>query len=80
MVYCCVAPAVPSIDRSIVSIKKLVSQPCARFRYVARKYIDTKSAKGRFDGARTHLAGFLLKKNSLVRFGQVFFQRLHSNF
>ena len=42
-------PDAPSIDPSIVSIKKFVFRPCARFRYLARKYVDTKSAKGRFD-------------------------------
>jgi hypothetical protein len=47
MVYCCVASVLLSIDLSIVSIKKLVFQPCTRFRYVARKYVDDKSEKGR---------------------------------
>ena len=40
-------PVVPLIDPSIVSIKKLVFQPCTHFRYVARKYVDDKSEKGR---------------------------------
>ena len=63
MVYCCIDLLCPSIDPSIVSIKKLVFRPCARFRYLARKYVDTKSAKGRFDGPRTDLAGKLLMQS-----------------
>jgi hypothetical protein len=47
MVYCCVASVLLSIDLSIVSIKKLVFQPCTHFRYIVRKYVDDKSAEGR---------------------------------
>jgi len=43
-------PVVPLIDPSIVSIKKLVFQPCACFRYVEHKYVGDKSAKGRYFG------------------------------
>jgi hypothetical protein len=61
MVYCCIASVLLSIDPSIVSIKKLVCRPCARFRYLLHKYVDDENAKGRNFG-RTHLAGKLLNQ------------------
>ena len=46
IVDCCIALVVPSIPIDRLSIKKLIFRPCASFRYIARKYIDTKNAKG----------------------------------
>jgi hypothetical protein len=46
MVYCCVLVLCHQSIRRSFQLKSWPSRPCERFRYILRKYVDDKSAKG----------------------------------